>query len=539
MLKALVKKQFTETFRSYFVNNKTGKSRSKGGIFGMFALFAFTMLTLCMVFFGLSSTMGMLLTVPGYEWLYFSLIGIISLLFGTFGSVFNTFASLYLAKDNELLLSMPIPQSKILFSRMTTVFGLSFLYGGVVWLPAVIYYIIFAASNGILNPLAVIFSVLLLFIIPFFVTAITCALGWVIAAISVRIKNKSFLTVLISLLFFGAYYFVCIRSSSIITSVLNNSTAFGNAIKTWLNLAYQLGSAASGNIGSMLIFTAVTAAVFGLCFFILSKTFAKILTQKSGDKKANVKKPAKASAHGSKNALLLREFKRFASSPNYMLNCGLGLVLILIFTVAAIIKRNALFAALAEMAGEGTDLTKYIIIVIAFVFVSILSIGGIASPSVALEGKRIWIIKSLPVSTADILIAKERLHIIPNAVVAVPCSIALAIAMQGDAFTAVALAAFIFAFVRFSAIVCLLFGLKNPNLSWVSETTVIKQDINILVSMLVNWLSGVALCAGFFLLKNRIGVSDYFCLAFAATTIIGSLLKKLLLTKGVESFDNL
>ena len=33
----------------------------------------------------------------------------IALALGIFGSVFNTFASLYQAKDNDLLLSLPIP----------------------------------------------------------------------------------------------------------------------------------------------------------------------------------------------------------------------------------------------------------------------------------------------------------------------------------------------------------------------------------------------------------------------------------------------
>ena len=43
------------------------------------------------------------------SWLYFALMGGLGLCLGAFGSVFNTFSSLYLAKDNDLLLSLPIP----------------------------------------------------------------------------------------------------------------------------------------------------------------------------------------------------------------------------------------------------------------------------------------------------------------------------------------------------------------------------------------------------------------------------------------------
>ena len=51
MLKTLIKKQYQECFRSYFVNPKTQKRRSKLGIAGMFVLFAVVMLFLAANFF--------------------------------------------------------------------------------------------------------------------------------------------------------------------------------------------------------------------------------------------------------------------------------------------------------------------------------------------------------------------------------------------------------------------------------------------------------------------------------------------------------
>lgn len=45
----------------------------------------------------------------GLDWLYFTLFALVGVLMGVFGSVFNTFSGLYQAKDNDLLLSLPIP----------------------------------------------------------------------------------------------------------------------------------------------------------------------------------------------------------------------------------------------------------------------------------------------------------------------------------------------------------------------------------------------------------------------------------------------
>lgn len=44
---------------------------------------------------------------------------------------------------------------------------------------------------------------MLLIVISLFVLALSCVLGWVVAKISLKLKNKSFITVLVSLVFSG------------------------------------------------------------------------------------------------------------------------------------------------------------------------------------------------------------------------------------------------------------------------------------------------------------------------------------------------
>ena len=140
MLKTLVKKQFQESFRSYFLDRKTGKSRSKGKVLFYFALFGVLMLFMLVMFFGIAALLGEQLMPAKLTWLFFAMMGVLSLMLGTFGSVFNTFSQLYLAKDNDFLFSLPIPFSKILISRMIHVYGMSLLYSGMVWIPATVYF---------------------------------------------------------------------------------------------------------------------------------------------------------------------------------------------------------------------------------------------------------------------------------------------------------------------------------------------------------------------------------------------------------------
>ena len=149
MLKLLLKKQMTEIFRNYFYNPKKNTARSKAGIIGYIILFIAIMAGLLG---GMFTYLSMILCAPlsaaGMDWLYFALMGLLSVLLGVFGSVFNTYSCLYLSKDNDLLLSMPISVNVIMASRLLTVYLMGLMYSIVVILPAVIVYWVTATVSA-------------------------------------------------------------------------------------------------------------------------------------------------------------------------------------------------------------------------------------------------------------------------------------------------------------------------------------------------------------------------------------------------------
>ena len=133
-------------------------------------------------------------------WLYFTLFSLLAVFLGTFGSVFNTYSGLYLSKDNDQLLSMPIPVRYIITARLLGVYLMGLMYSGIVIIPAIVVYLVVAPFSVS----ALICSVLLAVLISLFVLVLSCLLGWVVAKISLKLKNKSFITVLASLVFLGA-----------------------------------------------------------------------------------------------------------------------------------------------------------------------------------------------------------------------------------------------------------------------------------------------------------------------------------------------
>ena len=533
MLNTLIKKQYQECFRSYFVNPKTGKRRSKGGIFWMFVFFSAIMLFLAGVFFGLAFFIGDALFEIGMDWLYYVLMGILSVLLGTFGSVFNTYSTLYLAKDNEMLLAMPIPPSKILITRMSLVYGMSLLYSGVVWIPAVVFAWIF----GTASTAAVVFDVLLVFLVALFVTVVTCVLGWVVALVSTRVKNKSFAIVIVSLVLFGGYYYVCFNWMGVLQKLLLNAQALGEGIRVWANVFYQLGMAAVGDAKAMAIFSGITLALFALCFFVLSKSFLHIAIRTRTEGRRGGKVSVKSA--GVSSALLGRELKRFASSPTYMLNCGLGIAILPVLAVFALVKREFLDEMITGIGFLFSGMDQLLPMAVLLIVCMCSGLNAVSTPSVSLEGKNLWILRSLPVSGKMVLSAKLRLHLWLNLPAALFATVVLGICLKLEAVTILLCALFIVAFIWLSGAFGLILGVLRPNFQWTSEAMPIKQSMNMMISILVGFSLPVLAAVGCYLSRNLLSTELYMVLCAALFGGLSLALTRWLNTKGAAKFDAL
>ena len=137
MFHILLKKQMTEIFRAYFYDAKKNKKRS---VFSTVLFFGFFIILMVGIVGGMFAYLADSLCKPfamvNMKWLYFLIMGMIAIALGTFGSVFNTYSGLYLSKDNDLLLSMPIPIRSILTIRLASVYLMGFMYSAIVMLPA-------------------------------------------------------------------------------------------------------------------------------------------------------------------------------------------------------------------------------------------------------------------------------------------------------------------------------------------------------------------------------------------------------------------
>ena len=529
MIKTLLKKQLTEIFKNYFVDAKKNKARSRTSTILYFAFFAFLMLFIsCSIFGSLGFSLTPIVKL-GFGWLYYAVIGLIAVLFGVFGSVFSTYSGLYLAKDNDLILSMPVPVRAIMVSRLLGVYLMGLMYSAVVILPAVIIRFVVCGTDAAEITGAVLFTVL----ISLFVLVLSCIFGYLVAKVSLKLKNKSFITVIFALLFFAAYYYVYFNANKFLTGLIDNIVYYGENLKNKAYFVYVAGAAAEGEVLPLVMVSAAVLLSLSLTLFVISRSFIKIAT--STAVQARVKYKAKSQGQKSQlGALIFKELKRFTSSPNYMLNCALGTVFMIAAGVFVVLK-GADIRTIIIGTGYADLITVGICAVIAFM----VSMNDVATPSVSLEGKTLWLVRSLPVDAKTVLKSKYLFEIYINALPALFLAICAVAATGADTLTAVLVILFAAAAVVFYALFDLYCGLHKVNLNWTNEVVPIKQSVSVLVALFGGFGIAIGLTFPYLAFSAFVGAKIYIAVITVILSAMSFLLYRYINKKGVKIFEML
>lgn len=496
MLKALIKKQLAEMFYTSF---RRGKKKGSGK--GMLVLLIVLAAYLVLVFGGMNLMISGALIAVNKGWFYYLLLFVMSVLFGTLGSVFTTFSTLYLAKDNDLLLSSPIPIRNIILSRLLSVYVMGLIYSGLVSLPGVVVSWIHTGPRFS----HVVGGLLLVLLISLVVLGLSCLLGWAVARISLRMKNKSWVALLLSLTVLGLYFYFYFRFMRNLMNIVDAVGALAEKLERSSVLLCRFGRIGEGDWLAMLCAAAATALFLGLIWLLLQKSFLTITTSSAVGKKAvyREKKTAQSSVSA---ALLRKEWLRFSSSSSYMLNSGLGVVFELVIGVFLLLKGREILTTVETLLPIFPGLSMIASVVICCMAASMVYI---TAPSVSLEGGTIWQLQSLPVDAWQVLRAKLQLHLFVALLPTLFCAGAAMAVAPGTLAQKLLLLAVTLLCLLFFALLGLSLGVRMPNLSWTNENVPIKQSAAVGITILSGFGLIVAMAGCFFLFGWMMGVTGY------------------------------
>ena len=325
-------------------------------------------------------------------------------------------------------------------------------------------------------------------------------------------------------------------SHSLFDFIGNAGSDFWNALTNAYFPAALLYNAVSGDLLSLLGFAVLNALPMLLVIALLSKCFLKmtaLLKQSHKSAKFTMKHQKSSGLFG---ALLKKEFQRFTGSATYMLNCGLGVVLLLGLTVACFFIGDDI---LAEITASITELPIFCYAVTMMLFTSTLATT--TSVSVTLEGRALWVLKTAPVPTTTILAAKTAV----NLILYLPTLLIAAILLSIRFSLGVQYALFLFLIPAAALVITtalgLILNLCFPKLDYDNETRAIKQSMSVFLSTMINMLLTVLFSVPLYVLL--VPYSQFFVLLACAYVLVlaavGALLCYVLRSWGVKKFDSL
>ncbi len=514
--------------------NKVLKSKSKGekikaALLGIVIVYAFCMLFLTM--FILNYPLAQVLKKMDALEVLLSSSVLSATLMSIMVSIYKIPGYLFSFRDFDLLMSLPLKPSSILTGKLIFIYLSNLMIAVMVSVPPVIVYGL-ETSAGV--PYYA-FAVIVTFFLPLVPISIGAIFAYFLGRISSRFRSTNVFLIIGSLLLcvlviVGSTAIGQIRTEQIQSAVpvftgLNNilfwTGFYINALKN-VNILYLLAFV----LFSILVFTVFTA--------IMAKGFKTINARMSEKYKASNYKMTRLKVSAPLKALYLKELKFYFSSFIYVTNTAIGVLMMTVFTLAAAIFGRETVAEVMEIPMAGEFITPIIVAVFAFC----TGLTLITASSISLEGKNLWIVKSLPISIKNILRSKVLVNLTLTAPAVLINTVIAAIAFGLQAGTAAAILVVSLLYCLFPAVAGLMVNLYFPKLEWTTHTAVVKQSASVILSMVISFIS-IIIPAVLFILIKPAGVNGFLWILSVALAAADIIMIKILNTAGLRKFTGL
>lgn len=514
--------------------NKVLKSKSKGekikaGLMGVLIVYVFCSLLLAM--FMMNYPLGEVLEkLDALELLISSSI-LSTTLFALIMSIYKIPGYLFSFKDYDLLMSMPLKPSAILASKMIFIYLSNLMVSIIMGIPPLIIYGI-RTSGGVIYYTFVAIATLF---VPFIPIAIGAFFAYLLGRISSKFRSSNMILLIGSFILFGATMVVLTMAGQINTQQIQNSiptVSVMNDIIFWTKL--YIGALKDNNVLYLLAFVLINLLFFGIFIAIFSKGFKSINSKLSEKYKASNYKMVKLKTSTLVNALYIKELKFYFSSYIYVINTAFGIIMMTIFSLGIAFFGKDTVAKVLEIPMADAYITP----VITLIFIFCICFTFTTSASISLEGKNLWIIKSLPIKIESVLWSKIFVNLTLTVPALIINTVIVAIALKMNAVTILSIFSVCAMYCIFSPLVGIMINLYFPKLEWTTHVAVVKQSASVLLVTLIGFISIIIPIVLFVLIKPT--SSNMFLGFFSIVLLICNIaLIKLLNTTGVRKFKEL
>lgn len=386
---------------------------------------------------------------------------------------------LFSEKEFEKLIFFPIKTSYILISKLCNLLIIGYFISLLTYVPQIIGY-------GIVERRTIIFYIysgLLFLFLPFIPLVLSSAFAFIIKYMFKNFKRKNliinFSTVVLSLVIM----IISFNSQSFINGFMKNKDKFANIIENKNNIfIFIINITKSNNPIYIIIYILVSILIMNLFIKLFINLYEKINSLLSEGSNSSNKNRIVIEKNSVLKALIKKELAMYFSIPTYVTNTIIGPAIILLGSLATLVfEKEKILKVLEINAPEEFTL----ILVIGFL-IGTISLSCTTNSSISIEGKNLWILKSLPIKVMDIFKGK----IILNLILVLPVTIIASIIFKFtlgysylELFYVVILTT-IYAIII--SIIGIIANLLFPRINWTSPAQVVKQSFSVILVMLAS-----------------------------------------------------
>lgn len=424
--------------------------------------------------------LGKTLDEMGQLSILLSFLGVLLITFPVFLTLFLASGSLFYYKDFDIVGHLPIKANTIFLAKLIVMISLLYAMTLLAVLPIIFSYFYWQGLD-VLSLVLIIISGLVLPLVPI---AIFSFLSLLIAMGTAKLKfGKLLYIVLLFVLLFG-FMFLMFQFNEVevnpLTGQIDLFKGIANAYPPlvwfreavanhhWLNFLYLIGS----------------HGVLFVGFIYVGARLAEY-TNKRGIKSVthHKKGPAKLQQADIVITLVKKEFKRLFSGINYALNTLFGVVIVIVLSIASLFFSDEILGFLSAELGGIIAPEMVIVVLIGF------SIAMTTTPSVSLslEGKKLWVIKSLPIKPYKLMYAKVLMNLVLMTPMIIIGTILFGVSSQIPLMNQLAM---MLLFITFGIAISLLYAVINmllPKFEFSNEVEVVKQSLSVLIAILLGF----------------------------------------------------
>ena len=477
----LIRLQLMEFFPFSAVKNTSdaaAKKRAKRKLTSTFVLFG-----ACVYMSGVYS-MGML--KGGLDASTFTLVPALMLAMGCVLGFVTTLSkagpTLFAAASLDPLLSLPLSRGTVVLSRVFSLYFEELLINAGMLLTAGV------CCQIVISPLSAAFwpvLILTVFLAPLIPMGVGGLAGLFVAMLTARMKKKSLFTTVFSMAFVVLVMFFSFNAGTLFNNIADVAGSLQARLSSLYPPARLFVSGLAGDLVSFLIFTAISLACLALLCLAALKGFVFFYGAINATAASKAFHMGRQKRSGVLAALCRKELRQKYNTPAWILNTDMGTLMGIILTVLLVMGgRGPISEVLEEVFGRGDQAELLFGLVIAVAQCMNLT----ATSSVSMEGKGLWLVKSLPVKADTWLRSKLLVSMLAPAVGGLVCSLILTIAWRLPVWRFLLILGLCVLFAWAFSVVELALGLHFARFDWENPTEVIKQGGGVMLSMLITFL---------------------------------------------------